>query len=77
MKVIVHEHTMKAALALQYGNPNELQIYENVGVPTPSSGMVLVQVIASSLNPVDGNKTHTYIYIHIYTNYYSYYPYFI
>lgn len=43
---------MKAARIHSFGGPEILQV-EDVEVPTPKSGEVLVRVSAASVNPVD------------------------
>jgi NADPH:quinone reductase-like Zn-dependent oxidoreductase len=43
---------MKAVLLHGYGDANHLA-YEDIPIPHPSSGEVLVKVIATSINPVD------------------------
>ncbi|HZL70568.1 MAG TPA: alcohol dehydrogenase catalytic domain-containing protein [Candidatus Limnocylindrales bacterium] len=43
---------MKAVLPHGYGDVNQLS-YEDVSIPVPAAGEVLVQTIAASVNPID------------------------
>jgi NADPH:quinone reductase-like Zn-dependent oxidoreductase len=43
---------MKAVLLHGYGDVNQLS-YEDVSIPAPAAGEVLVQTIAASVNPID------------------------
>lgn len=43
---------MKAVRIQKFGPPENLQI-ENVPIPTPSKGEILINVKASGINPVD------------------------
>jgi hypothetical protein len=60
----IPEKTMKAMVAREYGPPSVLRL-ENLPIPSPGPGQVLVKVVASSINPLDvkmrsGDVRHIY-----------------
>jgi len=46
------EKLMKAVLLHGYGDVNRLS-YEDVPIPVPATGELLVKMIAASINPID------------------------
>jgi NADPH:quinone reductase-like Zn-dependent oxidoreductase len=47
------ERTMRALLLPQKGTVEAMRLHDDVAVPTPGPGEVLIKVHAAALNPVD------------------------
>lgn len=50
---VVRPSLMRAVRVAQFGGPEVLKVENNVPVPEPSEGQVLVEVKAAGINPVD------------------------